>query len=130
MIVVLPRLICEKYARRSSCGSCGSNSCQRGDLARSSAKTSSNHRTKSPLASSLLDGSIVVSVEQICHAIRTLVSSAHVVAEGAGGASVAAALTGNAGAGKVVAVVSGGNLDMSVLRTILEGEIPRPGGGH
>lgn len=83
-----------------------------------------------PLASSLLDGSIVVSVEQICHAIRTLVSSAHVVAEGAGGASVAAALTGNAGAGKVVAVVSGGNLDMSVLRTILEGEIPRPGGGH
>ena len=77
-----------------------------------------------PLASSLLDGSIVVSVEQICEAIRTLVSSAHVVAEGAGGASVAAALTGEAGAGKVVAVVSGGNLDASVLRTILEGGTP------
>jgi len=77
-----------------------------------------------PMASSLLDGSIVVSVKEICHAIQTLVSHAHLVAEGAGGASVAAALTGMAGKGKVVAVVSGGNLDPVVLKTILEGDIP------
>jgi threonine dehydratase len=77
-----------------------------------------------PLASTLLDGSIVVGVEEICDAIRTLVTSAHVVAEGAGGAAVAAALTGTAGDGKVVAVVSGGNLDAEVLATILDGRTP------
>ena len=77
-----------------------------------------------PMASSLLDGSIVVSVKEICEAIQVLVSHAHLVAEGAGGASVAAALTGMAGNGKVVAVVSGGNLDPVALKTILEGDIP------
>jgi threonine dehydratase len=77
-----------------------------------------------PLASSLLDGSLVVSVGQICDAIRTLVTHAHVVAEGAGGAAVAAALGGRAGDGKVVAVVSGGNLDAAALSAILEGGTP------
>ncbi|HIE93733.1 MAG TPA: pyridoxal-phosphate dependent enzyme [Acidobacteria bacterium] len=81
-----------------------------------------------PLASSLLDGSLVVSVEQICDAIKTLVTRAHVVAEGAGAAAVAAALSGGAGdgapRGKVVAVVSGGNLDASALAAILEGGKP------
>ena len=77
-----------------------------------------------PLASSLLDGSLVVSIQQICDAIRTLATRAHVVAEGAGGASVAAALSGRAGRGKVVAVVSGGNLDASSLAAILEGRVP------
>ena len=38
-----------------------------------------------PLASSLLDGSLVVSINQICDAIRTLATRTHVVAEGAGG---------------------------------------------
>ena len=80
-----------------------------------------------PLVSSLLDGSLVVSVEQICDAIRTLATRAHVVAEGAGGASVAAALSGRAGGGKVVAVVSGGNLDASSLAAILEGRTPKAG---
>ena len=77
-----------------------------------------------PLASSLLDGSIVVSVEQVCDAIQTMVSEIHLVAEGAGGASLAAALTGLAGHGKTVAVVSGGNLNPAALKTILEGNIP------
>ena len=77
-----------------------------------------------PLASSLLDGSLVVSIEQICDAIRTLATRAHIVAEGAGGASVAAALSGRAGGGKVVAVVSGGNLDASDLAAILRGRTP------
>jgi len=77
-----------------------------------------------PLASSLLDGPLVVSIEQICHAIRTLATSAHVVAEGAGAASLAAALSGQAGGAKVVAVISGGNLNASSLAAILEGRAP------
>jgi len=79
-----------------------------------------------PLASSLLSGSIVVSVKQVCDAIEKIASKAHLVAEGAGGASVAAALTGLAGNGKIVAVVSGGNINPTTLKTILEGNIPPP----
>ena len=78
-----------------------------------------------PLAERLLAGSLVVSVEEICDAIRVLAMRAHVIAEGAGGASVAAALTGAAGEGDVVAVVSGGNIDADVLATILEGGAPQ-----
>jgi len=77
-----------------------------------------------PLASTVLDGSIVVSLDEIAAAIRLLVTRGHVIAEGAGGASVAAALTGAAGEGTVVAVVSGGNLDPSALATILRGGTP------
>jgi len=77
-----------------------------------------------PLASSVLDGSIVVSLDEIADAIRLLATRGHVIAEGAGGASVAAALTGAAGEGTVVAVVSGGNLDPSALATILRGGTP------
>jgi len=77
-----------------------------------------------PLVSGLLAGSLVVSLEQICDAIRTLVTHAHVVAEGAGAASVAAALAHAAPGERVVAVVSGGNLDTDVLRTILRGDTP------
>ena len=77
-----------------------------------------------PLASSLLDGSIVVSVKQVCDAIQAMVSEVHLVAEGAGGVSLAAALTGLAGNGQTVAVISGGNLNPDALKTILEGNIP------
>ena len=77
-----------------------------------------------PLAYSLLDGSLVVSLEEICAAIKALVEHAHVVAEGAGAAAVAAGRTGAAGVGKVVAVVSGGNLDAPILKQILAGELP------
>ncbi len=77
-----------------------------------------------PLASELLDGSIVVSLEEIAEAIRMLAARARVVAEGAGAAALAAALTGAAGHGKVVAVVSGGNIDPHILSTILAGGMP------
>jgi threonine dehydratase len=77
-----------------------------------------------PLVRRLLAGSLVVTLRQVADAIRLLVERNRVVAEGAGGASVAAALTGRAGPGKVVAVVSGGNLDAAKLVTILEGNIP------
>ncbi len=72
----------------------------------------------------LLKGCIVVSLREIASAVRLLAERNRVVAEGAGAASVAAALTGKAGSGKVVAIVSGGNLDSSKLVTILQGGVP------
>jgi len=76
------------------------------------------------LARELLEGSLVSSVEEIAGAIGLLVERNHVVAEGAGAASVAAALAGRAGGGKVVCVVSGGNIDTAKLVKILGGEVP------
>ena len=77
-----------------------------------------------PLASRLLAGSLVVEVEAVARTIGLLVDRARMLAEGAGAVPVAAALSGQAGGGKVVCVVSGGNLDLSVLDVILRGEVP------
>ena len=77
-----------------------------------------------PLASSLLAGSIVVSVAQVADAVRLMLERAHVLAEGAGAASVAAARSGKAGGGKVVCVVSGGNIDVAKVAAILLGQVP------
>jgi threonine dehydratase len=60
-----------------------------------------------------LDGSIVVSLDDIAAAMRKTADRVHVVAEGAGATAIAAALSGRAGTGKVVAVVSGGNIDLT-----------------
>ncbi len=72
----------------------------------------------------LLEGSLVVSLKEIASAIRLLVERNRVVAEGAGGSAVAAALAGKAGTGRIVCVVSGGNIDTEVLGKILRGEVP------
>lgn len=77
-----------------------------------------------PLARRLLDGSRVVSLEQVAAAIRMLAERNHVIAEGAGAAPVAAALASAAGAGKVVCVISGGNIDALKLAAILAGGMP------
>jgi threonine dehydratase len=58
-------------------------------------------------------GSIVVTLDEVARAIRLTAERAHVIAEGAAGCAVAAALSGRAGAGKVVAVLSGGNIDLT-----------------
>lgn len=76
------------------------------------------------LAKNLLQGSIVLSLKEIASAVRLLAERNRVVAEGAGAASVAAALTGKTGDGKVVCIVSGGNIDSSKLVRILEGDVP------
>lgn len=76
------------------------------------------------MTSELLTDSLVVTLDQIADAIRLLVRQVNTVAEGAGAASVAAALTGRAGSGRIVCVVSGGNLDTDRLRTILDGRTP------
>ncbi len=60
-----------------------------------------------------LDGSIVVTLEEAAAAMKLVAERARVIAEGAAGCAVAAALSGRAGTGKVVAVVSGGNIDLT-----------------
>jgi threonine dehydratase len=77
-----------------------------------------------PLVSTLLAGSRVVSLEQAAGAVRLLAERHRVIAEGAAGASVAAALAGVPDAQKVVCIVSGGNLDAAKLGAILEGRVP------
>ena len=76
------------------------------------------------LATQLLAGSLVVNLDEVAAAIRLLIERHRVVAEGAGAASVAAALGGKAGAGTIVCIVSGGNIDASKLVKILEGHTP------
>ncbi|MFB3906086.1 MAG: threonine/serine dehydratase [Acidobacteriota bacterium] len=77
-----------------------------------------------PLASSLLEGSLVMTLAEVAAAIRLLVERNRIVAEGAGATPVAAALAGKAGEGKVVCVVSGGNIDSEKLVAILQGQVP------
>ena len=74
-----------------------------------------------PLVSSLLDGALVAELDEVKSAVRLLVERARVVAEGAGAVPVAAALAGRGGAGRVVCVVSGGNIDLKTLIELLSG---------
>ena len=60
----------------------------------------------------VVDGSIVVTLEETRRAMRLLAEKPRVIAEGAGALALAAALTGKAGAGPIVAIVSGGNIDL------------------
>ncbi|HKQ53110.1 MAG TPA: pyridoxal-phosphate dependent enzyme, partial [Pyrinomonadaceae bacterium] len=69
----------------------------------------------------LLDGSLVAGLEQVANVLRLLAERNRVIAEGAGACPVACALEGMAGAGKVVCVVSGGNIDVTKLCAILAG---------
>jgi threonine dehydratase len=77
-----------------------------------------------PLASSLLAGSLVVSLAEVAAAVKLLAERHRVIAEGAGGTSLAAALRGVPGARKIVCVISGGNIDGEKLARILRGDIP------
>jgi threonine dehydratase len=76
-----------------------------------------------PMVRELIDGSLVMPLAAVASAIRLLAERNRIVAEGAGATSVAAALAGKAGGGKVVCVVSGGNIDLAVLARILTGEL-------
>lgn len=67
----------------------------------------------------IVDGSIVVTLAETKRALRLLAESARVIAEGAGGLAVAAALHRKAADGPIVAVVSGGNIELSTLCELL-----------
>src|SRR5438094_1383109 len=61
----------------------------------------------------VVDGYIVVSLDETKNAMRLLAEKARIIAEGAGALPVAAAVTGKAGKGPIVAIVSGGNIDLN-----------------
>jgi threonine dehydratase len=72
-------------------------------------------------AKDLIDGSLVADLDSVASALRLIAERNHTIAEGAGACPVACALAGKAGGGKVVCIVSGGNIDSAVLSGILTG---------
>ena len=68
----------------------------------------------------LVDGSIVVTLEETKRAMRMMAEKARVIAEGAGALPLAAALTGKAGQGPIVVIVSGGNIDLKKFFELID----------
>jgi threonine dehydratase len=70
-------------------------------------------------AQKLIDGALVAELDQVASALRLMAERNRVIAEGAGACALACALAGKAGTGKVVCIVSGGNIDFVKLCEIL-----------
>ena len=71
------------------------------------------------IAHHLLAGSIVCSLDEVAKAMKIVAERNHVIAEGAAGCAIAAGLSGKCGSGKVVCVVSGGNIDLAVFAKLV-----------
>jgi threonine dehydratase len=69
----------------------------------------------------VVDDSIVVTLDQVREAMRLMAEKARIVSEGAGALALAAALTGEAGEGPIVCVVSGGNIDLEKFSSLVTG---------
>lgn len=69
----------------------------------------------------IVDGSIVVTLDEVRRAMRVVAEKTRVIAEGAGALAVAAALSGKAGDGPIVAVISGGNIDLKKFAELVTG---------
>ena len=67
----------------------------------------------------IVDGSIVVTLDETKRAMRLVAEKVRVIAEGAGALAVAAALSGRAGEGPIVAVISGGNIDLKKFAELI-----------
>jgi threonine dehydratase len=67
----------------------------------------------------VLDGALVASLAEVADAVRLLAERTRIIAEGAGACPVACALAGRAGAGRIVCVVSGGNIDLARFAEIV-----------
>src|SRR5437879_10404240 len=67
----------------------------------------------------VVDGYIVVSLEETKKAMRMMAEKARIISEGAGALPLAAALTGKAGKGPIVAIVSGGNIDLKKFSELI-----------
>lgn len=76
----------------------------------------------------VVDGSIVVTLDEVKRAMRLMAEKVRVITEGAGALALAAALTGKAGQGPIVAVVSGGNIDLEKFFELIQpsGRPPYP----
>jgi len=70
-------------------------------------------------AQQLIDGSLVAELAEVKSALRLMAERNRIIAEGAGACALACALAGKAGGGKVVCIVSGGNIDFATLCEIL-----------
>jgi threonine dehydratase len=70
-------------------------------------------------AGQLLDGSLVVTLAEAAQAMKLVAERNRVIIEGAAACAVAAALAGRAGSGKIVAIVSGGNIDLDKFAQII-----------
>ncbi|MDQ1639454.1 MAG: threonine dehydratase [Pyrinomonadaceae bacterium] len=70
-------------------------------------------------AQQLIDDSLVADLAEVKSALRLMAERNRIIAEGAGACALACALAGKAGGGKVVCVVSGGNIDFATLCEIL-----------
>ena len=68
------------------------------------------------------DGAITVTLKQVRDAMRLIAEKSRTIAEGAGALALAAALTGEAGEGPIVCVVSGGNIDLSKFAALVAGQ--------
>jgi threonine dehydratase len=66
-----------------------------------------------------LAGSIVMPLADVARGMKLVAERVHIIAEGAAGCAIAAALSGRAGTGKVVAVVSGGNIDLAKFAALV-----------
>jgi threonine dehydratase len=75
-------------------------------------------------ARELVDAAVAVPLDEVAAAMRLLAGRARIVAEGAGALALAVALRGGAGEGRVVCIVSGGNIDPGVFAKVLLGETP------
>ncbi|HEY1777418.1 MAG TPA: pyridoxal-phosphate dependent enzyme [Solirubrobacteraceae bacterium] len=75
-----------------------------------------------PRVAPLIDDALSVSLEQTAAAVRVMAERLRVIAEGAGALATAAAQAGLCGSGRVVAIVSGGNIDPATFASILKGE--------
>jgi threonine dehydratase len=72
-----------------------------------------------PLLNGTVAESIVVPLDEAAAAMALVADRLHVIVEGAAACAVAAAVSGRAGAGKVVAIVSGGNIDLTRFATLV-----------
>ena len=72
------------------------------------------------LARNLLDGSLVVSLADAAAAMKLVAERVRVIIEGAAACAVAAAMSGRAGGGKIVAIVSGGNIDLDKFSELVK----------
>jgi threonine dehydratase len=70
-------------------------------------------------ARKLLDGSLVVTLNEAAQAMKLVAERNRVIVEGAAACAVAAARSGRAGSGKIVAIVSGGNIDLDKFAQIV-----------
>jgi threonine dehydratase len=74
-----------------------------------------------PQVAPLVDDALAIPIAEVAATVRTLAERVRIIAEGAGALAPAAALSGRAGPGKIVCVVSGGNINLTKLADILTG---------